>query len=102
MSPKKKAQILSAIASFGDAGVTVSTLARTLKVCDSGVARYVLELRRAGEVAQMGVTEATRAPIYIVSSGAEVPAGIDIFEQCRATWQGYRIHKIFGSARAAN
>lgn len=27
-------------------------------------------------------------------------SGNDIFDECRQNWQGYRIHKIFGSARA--
>lgn len=26
--------------------------------------------------------------------------GNDIFDECRQNWQGYQIHKIFGSARA--
>ncbi|MBF4179686.1 hypothetical protein [Lelliottia nimipressuralis] len=96
MSPDKKSQILTALASFGGAGATVADLAKKLQEHRSGPARCILEMRKTGEVVQVGTVSG--AAVYAPSGSAVAEATMSIFDQCRQNWRGYHIHKIFGSA----
>lgn len=79
---------------------------RRLLGCDSKKACRLLEhLVSAGAVKNIGQR---RHPVYVMQPGGEArikplpvvcqrPSTADL---CRQNWQGYQIHKIFGSARA--
>ncbi|EBD8879639.1 winged helix-turn-helix domain-containing protein [Salmonella enterica subsp. arizonae serovar 13,23:gz51:-] len=98
ISEEKRQQILTAIESFGASGATVKQLSEKIHIGTSGTASYVCRLRRDGYIIEIGKVPTRSTPIYVVNNGKYQPEGPDIFEQCRANWQGYQIHKIFGSA----
>ncbi|MFP5932945.1 winged helix-turn-helix domain-containing protein [Salmonella sp. 741265069_HSA] len=98
ISEEKRQQILSALESFGANGATVKQLSEKIHIGTSGTASYVCRLRRAGYIIEIGKVPTRSTPIYVVNNGKYLPDEPDIFEQCRANWQGYQIHKIFGSA----
>ncbi|EBF8121288.1 winged helix-turn-helix transcriptional regulator [Salmonella enterica subsp. enterica] len=98
ISAEKRRQILSALESFGANGATVKQLSEKIHIGTSGTASYVCRLRRAGYIIEIGKVPTRSTPIYVVNNGKYQQDEPDIFEQCRANWQGYKIHKIFGSA----
>ncbi|ECK9578001.1 winged helix-turn-helix domain-containing protein [Salmonella enterica subsp. enterica serovar Apeyeme] len=98
ISAEKRQQILSALESFGANGATVKQLSEKIHIGTSGTASYVCRLRRDGYIIEIGKVPTRSTPIYVVNNGKYLPDEQDIFEQCRANWQGYQIHKIFGSA----
>jgi len=100
MSPKKAQQVLAAIARRGGAGATVRQISDIMGIGDTGVRRYVAELRRAGKIVIAGEARGGVIPIYVLKDGALTTAEQDIFEQCRTNWSGYRIHKVFGAGGA--
>ncbi|AVR03740.1 hypothetical protein RJ492_000520 [Pluralibacter gergoviae] len=82
---------------------------RALVGCDSKKANRLLEhLVRAGVVSNVGLLY---HPVYRLRRGdinlkpikpaTEKPSRqrVSITEQCRQNWQGYQVHKIFGSAK---
>ncbi|MGU6743950.1 hypothetical protein ACV2F4_07895 [Salmonella enterica subsp. houtenae serovar 6,7:z4,z24:-] len=98
ISQQKRQQILDALDSFGVNGATVKQLSEKINIGISGTASYVCRLRRAGDIIQIGKVPTRSTPIYVVNNGKYEPEEPNIFEQCKTNWQGYRIHKIFGSA----
>lgn len=79
---------------------------RQLLGCDSKKACRLLEhLVAAGAVKNIGQR---RHPVYVMLPGGEErikPMPLErprpsIADVCRQNWQGYQIHKIFGSAAA--
>ncbi|EBU7764559.1 winged helix-turn-helix domain-containing protein [Salmonella enterica subsp. enterica serovar Rovaniemi] len=98
ISDEKRQYILDALESFGDNGATVKQLSERIHIGTSGTASYVCRLRRAGYIIEIGKVPTRSTPIYVVNNGKYQSDEPDIFEQCRANWQGYQIHKIFGSA----
>lgn len=79
---------------------------RQLLSCNSKKACRLLEhLVSVGAVKNIGQR---RHPIYVMQPGGETrikPVTVvrqkpSIADVCRQNWQGYQIHKIFGSARA--
>lgn len=102
ISDEKRQQILTALESFGANGATVKQLSEKIHIGVSGAASYVCRLRRAGHIIAIGKVPTRSTPIYVVNNGKYQPEEPDIFEQCRANWQGYQIHKIFGSASRAS
>ncbi|AKW16652.1 hypothetical protein SEESL791_016310 [Salmonella enterica subsp. enterica serovar Sloterdijk str. ATCC 15791] len=98
ISDEKRQYILDALESFGDNGATVKQLSEKIHIGTSGTASYVCRLRRAGYIIEIGKVPTRSTPIYAVNNGKYQPDEPDIFEQCRANWQGYKIHKIFGRA----
>lgn len=102
LKPKQKA-----IVEFIEAnGLATPRQIRTLLSCDIREATDRLNrLRRAGIVKNIGKPRhpeyrlvqrwrtKVKAPVY----PAQVQAVTDV---CRENWQGYQVHKIFGSARA--
>lgn len=78
---------------------------RRLLDCDSKKACRLLEhLVSVGAVKNIGQR---RHPVYVMQTGGETrikPMPVarqqpSITDVCRQNWQGYQIHKIFGSAR---
>ena len=98
MSPEKRAEVLRALHLFGREGATNAQLSKVLRRTPSGVAGYMRELVKDGAVFIIGHAERTKAPTFVMTEGQSIPPVEDIFEQCRQNWQGYHIHKIFGSA----
>lgn len=98
MTPRQQQRILAILASFGESGATVSQAASQACISHGGMAGYLRQLRAAGLITYMGMTPDNRAPIYAVGTGVVIEPEPSIFDQCRQNWQGYQIHKIFGSA----
>lgn len=98
MTPKQQQKILSVIASFGSGGATVSQAAHSANISHGGMAGYIRELRAAGLVKGMGMAPDNRSPMYAVGADVVIEPEQSIFDQCRQNWQGYWVHKIFGSA----
>jgi len=83
---------------------------RALVDCDCKKANRLLEhLVRSGVVSNVGrlyhpVYRLRRGDINLkpIKPAAEKPKRqrVSITEQCRQSWQGYQVHKIFGSAKA--
>ena len=77
--------------------------------CDSKKASRMLEhLASVGAVKNVGLV---RHPVFVMLPGGEArikPLPVEpvarqrpsITDVCRQNWQGYQVHKIFGSARA--
>lgn len=101
MSPEKKQQIADVIKSFGDSGATALQVAEVIGVHASGVRRQICELRDNGELVVVARITRNKTPVYALRGAALLDDGADVFEQCRQNWQGYSIHKIFGSAQRA-
>ncbi|AMR39294.1 hypothetical protein LG71_26485 [Pluralibacter gergoviae] len=82
---------------------------KALVDCDCKKANRLLEhLVRAGVVSNVGrlyhpVYRLRRGDINLkpIKPAAEKPRRqrVSITEQCRQSWQGYQVHKIFGSAK---
>ncbi|EAW6535078.1 TPA_asm: hypothetical protein GDL74_17840 [Salmonella enterica] len=56
------------------------------------VSSAVAEMRRTGRIVR--VDKGGNTAVYELRADPKLP----ITEQCRQNWQGYQIHKIFGSA----
>lgn len=106
MASNKLWTIIRAIQSGGE--ITPRQVCRLLE-CDSKKASRLLEhLVHAGAVKNIGQP---RHPVFVMQPGGEArikpmpkvqverqqPSITDV---CRQNWQGYQVHKIFGSARA--
>ena len=100
-------KIIRAIQHSGE--ITPRQVCRLLG-CDSKKASRLLEhLVSAGAVTNIGQP---RHPVFVMQPGGEArikPMRQTLAEQCqkpritdicRQNWQGYQVHKIFGSARA--
>ncbi|MCE6965868.1 hypothetical protein K6W81_18570 [Enterobacter sp. MW07] len=105
MASNKLWAIIRAIQSGGE--ITPRQVCRLLE-CDSKKASRLLEhLVRVGAVKNVGQR---RHPVFVMQPGGEArikpmpkvqverqqPSITDV---CRQNWQGYQVHKIFGSAR---
>lgn len=107
MNQEKRERLLGLIARRGAAGCTTGELAEETGVSDPRMTRDFAELRDSGYIVAIGkVKNRTgkrgRVACYHINDGAAETLEPDIFEQCRANWQGYKIHKIFGSASRAS
>lgn len=78
--------------------VSAARISKVLRRTPSGVAGYMRELVASGAVSIIGYAERTKAPTFVLAEGQSIPVEADIFDECRANWRGYHIHKIFGSA----
>jgi hypothetical protein len=88
--------------------ITPRQVCRLLE-CDSKKANRLLEhLVRAGAVKNVGQR---RHPLFVMQPGGErciKPLQVELVNRhqpsitdvCRQNWQGYQVHKIFGSERA--
>lgn len=101
MTPRQQQKILNVLASFGESGATVSQAAHRACISHGGMAGYIRELRAAGLVMGMGMAPDNRSPMYAIGDEVVIEPEQSIFDQCRQNWQGYQVHKIFGSTSRA-
>lgn len=102
MSPQKRIEVLRALKLFGKAGATNRQLAKALGKHARTASHYTCALEKLGDIIDVGrSSEFAAERIFAINDGSpdiDTPNEPSIFEQCRQNWQGYRIHKIFGSA----
>ena len=90
-------------------GATIPQVGKALKISTKSMNRYLHLLAKKGQLTEelisqkwhFAITDAGRESLIPVE--AEQPAEQPINSvcgECRQQWQGYEIHKIFGSSRA--
>lgn len=86
-----------------DAGrFTITDIVRETGYGESSVRSALIRMIDGGIIKKVAIGEGRRMVYEVVSEdtlfNVSASEKMDVFEECRANWQGYAIHRIFGSA----
>ena len=81
-----------------DKGTRAEIAAMFPQLGRGGIDSMISNMSARGQLSIAAQRSNNSPAVYKLNKQEDASRDLDIVEQCRQNWQGYRIHKVFGAA----